>query len=460
MKTINLNISTIKRVLWGIAFLGLFILINHTILRGQWIRDIELYFEYSRNILAGQIPYFDFAAEYPPAAFLPMLPPQLLAQESLDQYRVWFAVENCILVCLGAILGLQLESNSAPKLNIQFKVWRRLKWILPLAISAVLVFWLSPLLFLALIILPLIVGITRSTRLTSQQKQTLGVYGIYILILSPLWLWRYDIFVAVIILLSLVSLRQSRFVFSGLCVGLGILAKLYPVMMLPPIALYLLVQRAYAQLLKFGLAVVGICGLGTLPFLLVDRHQFFSFLGYHQERPLQLESLPAGVAILLHQLDILDVEKILSHSSESLVFPGDRLILSLLPIIFVVGCCLSSGWLGYCFSKQYQKQTQIPLMWLMESCLLLHLVFMLSNKVFSPQYVIWLLPFMICASQRSRIIFLWVCLLTILVYPTFYAQLLSSPMVALLLNARNGLMLVWAMLVCNQLKPRASERIP
>ncbi|MGB0562741.1 MAG: glycosyltransferase 87 family protein [Spirulinaceae cyanobacterium] len=434
-----------------VAFVGLFLVINHTILRGQWIRDIELYFEYSQQILTGQIPYLDFAAEYPPAAFLAMLPPQLLAQGNLERYRIFFAAENILFMFLGALLILVI----APTFNYHLELQSVLRWVLKwgwvIATIAVILAWLSPLVFLIVLILSLIIGIRQTTLLNIQQKQALSAYGIYILILSPIWLWRYDFFVVLLTLITLLGLRQFRPVVVGVSLALGILAKLYPIVMLPPIAFSYLIQRNYHALTQFMGAMVITLMMSITPFLWLDAQQFIAFLGYHQERPLQLESLPAGVAILLHQWNGLTVEKVFSHSSEGLVFAGDRVILSLLPYLFIGLACLGSYWIWRCFSQQHQQTKQVSLTTIAQGCLIMHLVFILSNKVFSPQYVLWLLPFVLLLGQRDRIVYLVICLLTILVYPTFYDRLMESWSVALLLNMRNGLMVVWVVLLIRTL---------
>ncbi|MEM8639325.1 MAG: hypothetical protein AAGG51_10990 [Cyanobacteria bacterium P01_G01_bin.54] len=435
-----------------IAFVGLFLVINHTILRGQSIRDIELYFDYSQQILTGNIPYLDFAAEYPPAAFLAMLPPQLFAQGNLEQYRIFFAAEMVLFVLWGGLLVLAIESPFNGKLALQSFLRWGFTWGLIIVAIAALLFWLSPLVFLIVLIITAIGSIWRTQRLNAQQKQTLAAYGIYILILSPLWLWRYDFFVVLLTLITLLSLRRARPIFVGVSLALGILAKLYPIVMLPPIALFYFSPRAYSALTKFLLALFITLAIGIAPFIWLDAQQFISFLTYHQERPLQLESLPAGLAILLKQWDWLAVEKVFSHSSEGLIFAGDQLILHFLPFLFISAASWSSYWLWRYFSCVSHKGAQISLGAIASGCLLLHLIFILSNKVFSPQYVIWLLPFVLLLGQRDRFIYLCVCLLTILVYPTFYDRLMDSLPVALLLNMRNGLMVVWSILLVQTLR--------
>src|SRR5207249_2134955 len=77
------------------------------------------------------------------------------------------------------------------------------------------------------------------------------------------------------------------------------------------------------------------------------------------------------------------------------------------------------------------------------------LAFIATNKVFSPQYLIWLLPFAPLLRLRQASALLAICALTIVLFPFDYDHLLSMELLpVLLLNLRNLLvvaLLVWLM---------------
>jgi hypothetical protein len=74
------------------------------------------------------------------------------------------------------------------------------------------------------------------------------------------------------------------------------------------------------------------------------------------------------------------------------------------------------------------------------------LAFMITGKVFSPQLMIWLFPFMAAlggrTGQLSRWLFLISCLLTTALFPWVHFELMDAELWALgLLNLRNFLLM-------------------
>src|SRR5579884_2281026 len=54
--------------------------------------DVPIYYDYASKLLAGQVPYLDFAMEYPPAALVWFVIPRLVSH-TVTQYYVAFRVE-------------------------------------------------------------------------------------------------------------------------------------------------------------------------------------------------------------------------------------------------------------------------------------------------------------------------------------------------------------------------------
>ena len=85
-------------------------------------------------------------------------------------------------------------------------------------------------------------------------------------------------------------------------------------------------------------------------------------------------------------------------------------------------------------------------------CAILGLI--LTAPVFSPQFIIWVLPFILVMSgslgRRARPLYALICVLTFLIYPVFFHRgLIPLWMSAvLLLNLRNSLLIVlWLLMV-------------
>jgi hypothetical protein len=87
---------------------------------------------------------------------------------------------------------------------------------------------------------------------------------------------------------------------------------------------------------------------------------------------------------------------------------------------------------------------------LVELLLAALLAFVVTNKVLSPQYLVWLLPFAPLLPLRKAALALGAVLLTIVIFPYNYAPLVNMrPGMILLLNARNAMLvalLLWIVL--------------
>ena len=72
------------------------------------------------------------------------------------------------------------------------------------------------------------------------------------------------------------------------------------------------------------------------------------------------------------------------------------------------------------------------------------LVVILVNKVLSPQYLVWLLPFAALLPSRQSVLLLVIVVLTVLLYPLGFRALVSVQTPAVLaLNVRNLLLVVY-----------------
>jgi hypothetical protein len=90
------------------------------------------------------------------------------------------------------------------------------------------------------------------------------------------------------------------------------------------------------------------------------------------------------------------------------------------------------------------------------------LAFMITGKIFSAQYVIWLIPFVTVlrgeTGRRARWMFLMACVATTIIYPLYAMKLileLNDLGSILLLNYRNALLLALLVLL---LSGKPSER--
>lgn len=371
-------------VLFLVAFLTLYFF------RSEHFQDLRLYYTSALDLIQGRLPYRDFPLEYPPLALLPIVLPQLINPFGSRGYVVLFFIEN--------------------------------------ALFSIVLAWL---------LLP----ITHSLRVRYRSRFVSVAYVALVTILAPLLPWRYDLFPALLTGLALLSVIINRPMLVGFWLGLGIAAKLYPVILLPIFSLYYLVKQQYLALVRLLLGTFVTTCLILLPFALVGKEQFLSFVQYQQLRGLQLESIPAGVILLADKLGWTKVQLINNYGATHLISPLADGVLKWLPFTFlflfgvVIISCLN------CFRRERAMLGTVTIESLVTYIAATLLIFIATNKVFSPQYLIWLLPFAPLLRPRQIALFLGICIITIFIFPFFYWKLMGlGRILILVLNLRNVLL--------------------
>lgn len=361
--------------------------------------DLMLYYDDSLNLLRGQYPYINFDFEYPPLALLPIALPQLLCvlqPLKFQQYVLFFFVQNAIFGHFIAVLLSQIVSVGRPKM---------------------------------------------------QAVKTIAVYITLIAINFPIVFCRYDIFSAFLTLLAFWAIFKQRSLQAGVWLGLGITAKLYPIVLLPVFSIYYLAQRQYQAGIRFLLGSLITVSAVFLPFALAAQEKLFSFLTYHKARGLHIETIPGGILLLLGKFGLVDAPFDLNYGAYHFTTAIAAPILAILPgltwilLSVVLVCCLKV------FRREYAATGTIAYESLATYITLTLLAFMITAKVFSPQYLIWLLPFLTLLRLRVTAIALMVAIsvTTLFVYPILYHRLLLLQLLPLsILNLRNMLTAVFA----------------
>jgi hypothetical protein len=362
----------------------------------QWhALDLSIYYKDSLQLLRGQLPYRDFALEYPPLALLPFALPRLATLGRRIDFigYVWlFLIQNAIFSTLIALSIAQMRGLRAA-------------------------------------------------------GPALALYALLVAITAPLLPWRYDLFPALLTALALLCLLRQRPGWAGIWLGLGIAAKLYPAALLLVFGAYYLAGKNRPALLRLALGCAGALAATLLPFLLIAPGPLLSFLHYHELRGLQLESLPAGAIVLAHVLGLTSAQLAFNYGALHVDSPPAGAVLRWLPVVVVVSF---GAVLAGCLARFHEEQEaggHVTSESLVAYTVAALLAFIVTNKVFSPQYVIWLLPFAPLLRLRQAGVLLAICVITIVLFPFNYDRLLDMELLpVLLLNLRNLLavaLLLW-----------------
>ena len=249
---------------------------------------------------------------------------------------------------------------------------------------------------------------------------------------------RFDMVPAALTLLCLIAAERKHWTAAYVALVFGVLLKIYPILFLPalfiaeqrdaqlfhipppslrlktaPIELWRTLREArrwrWKNTLAFLALLVGITGI----FALIDfQGAVVSQITYFAHRPVQIKStgstflwiatkfgFPAYVVFTFGSLNIISAW-------------GNRVSL-----FFEVAFLL-----GYAYTLLIQWRGKIDLT---QSCIALLLVFITGGKVFSPQYLMWIIPLLAYAGAYDMFwLVVWgiISLLTTIIYPYLYTR--------------------------------------
>ena len=318
-----------------LAFAGAWALLHVGFYTRDQVIDTPIYQRYGDAIARGEVPYRDFELEYPPAA-LPVfvLPSLARANEGdLDAYERGF--ETMMFVCGAAAMAFML---------------------------------------LAL----------RGLRADARRiASALGFFAVFPLALGSVVLTRFDLWPAALAAAALAALVLGRVRLGSGILGLATAAKVYPGVLLP-LALAFVWRRlgrreALACLGVFGAVVLAV----YLPFLVVAPGETISATTRHLSRPLQIEALGAGILLVLHHLGGLGVTMVSSHGSQNLAGTGPDVLATLQSV--AQAAVVFGIWIW--FARRPRDGEELVRASAAAVC-----AFVALGKVFSPQFLIWLVP--------------------------------------------------------------------
>jgi hypothetical protein len=320
-------------------------------------------------------------------------------------------------------------------------------------------------------------------RLNSTRARAI-TYAAYLLVgTAGTVLARYDLVPALATLLALWAVQRRQFARAYIMLAIGVLLKLYPAFLVPlvaveqwrvlraaavsgalspaapalPPAARALARRATAWLpvslrrqwerlaaawarwpelqVAGGLGIcAGVVAVAFAVALLLSPHGALSGFTYASARPLQIESAPATL-LWLGTLLGSHAHAIFTYHSLNFVGPLDAELEPLSLWAMVLGCLLV-------YWRQLRGRLDVGQAFVATLC-----VVIVTNKVFSPQYLIWVLPLVAYVAGFDA---LWLAIgaLTTFIFPVLYfshPRILAVPLDWRFLPAvavRNALLLL------------------
>jgi uncharacterized membrane protein len=363
----------------GVAFLvftAAWVALHHGPLAHSQIVDIPVYQRYGEAMTRGAVPYRDFVPEYPPLALPVFLVPAAVTHTE-SAYRNVF--ELLMVACGGALLAFVAIASRGSRIAVGFVA-----------------------------LLPLLLGTVVQT--------------------------RFDLWPAALALAALAAFLRGRDRVGAGVLGAAFAAKLYPGVLLPLAVAWVWRRKGRREaLVALGVfaAVAAVC---FVPFLLLAPAGVVHSFGRQLGRPLQIESLGAGLLLAAHQVFGLGITMRSGAGSQNLVgtLPDAVAVAqSVVQAVALVAVCVRFA-RGPAEPERLARYSAAAVV-----------AFVALGKVLSPQFLIWIVPLVALLRVRALALLAAALLVTQLWFPFRYWQLVRhfDPFASWLVLVRDLLLL-------------------
>ena len=214
-------------------------------------------------------------------------------------------------------------------------------------------------------------------------------YDAAIFALSPLLVFHafsnWDLLAMALASGALWAWSRQRPVAAGVFIGLGTAAKLYPVFLLIPLWILALRTRQFRQPVWATIAAAASWATINVPLALAYNHGWWEFYKFSKERSAERSTVWAMIKTLVTTG---------SNPSDATYWVPPNLAVALA----VIAGVLAVVWIG--LNAPVKPR-------LAQLSFLIVLAFLLTTKVWSPQYSLWLVPLLALARPRWRLNLVW-----------------------------------------------------
>jgi uncharacterized membrane protein len=302
--------------------------------RAARFRDVHLYGGFAESVFDGRVPYRDFFMEYPPGALAVFLPPQVASHAHYNAaFKALMALCGLATILLVALILQRLAVSAA-------QLW-----------AAVLLLALSP------------------------------------VALGPISLNTYDAWPTLLTVAALFLLLTGAPVVALAVLAVAFAAKVYPLALLPPALVF--VWRTSGRRVAVG-AAAAFCATAAVvivPFLALAPHGLVESFRAQAARGLQVESLGGTLLAVADRLGIYDatvVHKTAPAISYELAGSLPK-VLAAASSAMQIAAVLLVGWL-YARGRDEPRRLVVAFAAAIAG-------FLAFTRFFSPQYLVWLVPF-------------------------------------------------------------------
>ncbi|MGV0791276.1 glycosyltransferase family 87 protein [Mycolicibacterium sp. XJ1819] len=187
---------------------------------------------------------------------------------------------------------------------------------------------------------------------------------------------------------AMLAWARRRPVLAGALIGIGVAAKLYPLLLLGPLAVLALRTGKLREVTKTAVAAVAAWLVVNLPIMVLFPRGWSEFFRLNTRRGDDMDSL-YNVVKSFTGWQGFDTD---------LGFWQPPTVLNTVTAMLLLSCCIAIAYIALT-AKQRPRVAQLVF--------LVVAAFLLTNKVWSPQFSLWLVPLAVLALPHRRILLAW-----------------------------------------------------
>jgi len=299
---------------------------------------MTVYFPYAEELIHGNLPELEF----PPFSMVFIAIPALFASTPFG-YNVAFVAEACAF----ALIGLVATGKLAKRYN-------------------------------------------------QNQHSALLIYTVLMILMFTFVADRLDIFPAILTLLSFYCFVTKRYALAFMLLSVATMTKIYPAILFPIYLIPFFMNRDIWNVWKGAFVFIVTSFFILLPFFFIGTGDALYFLAFQMDRPPQIESMTASFIHLASYFGLTEVEVVFSNGSYNMVGPWpDAVAPYLLPLLAGVLLVIYAQYARMLSKlRKFKRDNENDRMVILGGTVIFALLaFILTGKVFSAQYIIWIIPF-------------------------------------------------------------------
>ncbi len=311
--------------------------------RAARFRDVHVYQGYAESLLHGALPYRDVFVEYPPGAFAVFLPPTAFGAAHYNAaFKALMALCGVATIVLVALVLAELGASR-----------RRL-------------------------------------------YAAVGLLALAPIALGPISLNTYDAWPALLTLAALLLLLRGCDVPAFAVLGLAVSAKVYPLVLVPLACAFVWRRAGPRRAALAAGALVLVAAAVVVPFAAYDLDGVASSFRAQASRGLQVESLGASLLLVLDRLGLYDAHVVRTTGVAGRNLTGSLPDAVAAATLVFEALAVAVVWLLYTRARDARAQLPVAFAAAVAG-------FLAFTKVFSPQYLVWLLPLVVLVGGAAGI---------------------------------------------------------